>query len=244
MLTLQVKLSDMQENKSIHTYREILKERILTAAMTDFAARGVRAVKMDDIATALSISKRTLYEVYENKEDLLFEGIKKYNQIKQDEMRRFASGNVSVMDIILHSFRLTIEGFKNTSPAFYSDLLRYPKIMKYFEEDKEKTQGQFLDLLRRGIAEGYFRADVNYELVVCVFDAQHRYVMMSQMYKMYSMEPTRALRCSMSFSIIASHESVFPYIYPCRACRGNSPCAPLDAYVDVRRGGTAARQCA
>ena len=185
---MQVKLSDMQENKSIPTYREILKERILKAAMTDFAARGVRAVKMDDIATALSISKRTLYEVYENKEDLLFEGIKKYNQIKQDEMRRFASGNVSVMDIILHSFRLTIEGFKNTSPAFYSDLLRYPKIMKYFEEDKEKTQGQFLDLLRRGIAEGYFRADVNYELVVCVFDAQHRYVMMSQMYKMYSME--------------------------------------------------------
>ena len=181
-------MSDMQENKSIPTYREILKERILTAAMTDFAARGVRAVKMDDIATALSISKRTLYEVYENKEDLLFEGIKKYNQIKQDEMRRFASGNVSVMDIILHSFRLTIEGFKNTSPAFYSDLLRYPKIMKYFEEDKEKTQGQFLDLLRRGIAEGYFRADVNYELVVCVFDAQNRYLLMSQLYKLYSME--------------------------------------------------------
>ena len=69
----------MSEIKNISTYRENLKDRILSTAMADFAARGIRAVKMDDIANALSISKRTLYEVYENKEDLLFEGIKKYN---------------------------------------------------------------------------------------------------------------------------------------------------------------------
>ena len=103
-------------------------------------------------------------------------------------MRRFASGNVSVMDIILHSIRLTIEQLKFTSPAFYSDLLRYPKIMKYFEEDKENTQQQFLEFLGKGIEEGYFRDDLNYKLVIRIFDAQHRYIMMSQMYEMYSME--------------------------------------------------------
>lgn len=178
----------MSEIKNISTYRENLKERILSTAMADFAARGIRAVKMDDIANALSISKRTLYEIYENKEDLLFEGVKKYNRQRQEEMRRFASGDVSVMDIILHSTRLTIEQFKFTSPAFYSDLMKYPKIMKYFEEDRENTQQQFLEFLGKGVEEGYFRDDINYKLVICIFDAQHRFIMMSQMYEMYSME--------------------------------------------------------
>ena len=41
-------------------YRQELKERILKTAMAEFKQRGVKAVKMDDIANKLSISKRTL----------------------------------------------------------------------------------------------------------------------------------------------------------------------------------------
>ena len=72
LVTLQIKINNMQDFKNISTYKEALKDKILTTAMTAFARNGIRAVKMDDIANALSISKRTLYEVYRNKEDLLF----------------------------------------------------------------------------------------------------------------------------------------------------------------------------
>jgi len=48
---------------TISTYRQNLKSKILTVASQEFTRRGVRAVKMDDIANALSISKRTLYEI-------------------------------------------------------------------------------------------------------------------------------------------------------------------------------------
>lgn len=178
----------MQEMKNVSLYREALKEKILSTAMDAFVQKGVKAVKMDDIANSLSISKRTLYEIYGNKEDLLFEGVRKHYQQRQEEMRRFSEGDVSVMDVILHSFRLTIEEFKFTSPAFFSDLLKYPKILKFFEEDKKNSQEQFLDFLRRGIAEGYFRNDVNYDLIVCILESQHRYIMMSQLYNRYSME--------------------------------------------------------
>lgn len=57
----------MQEKKNISTYREALKDKILETAMVAFAEKGIRAVKMDDIANSLSISKRTLYEIYGNK---------------------------------------------------------------------------------------------------------------------------------------------------------------------------------
>ena len=55
---------------SENTYRSELRERILAIATQMFTTRGIRKVKMDDIANRLKISKRTLYEVYQNKEDL------------------------------------------------------------------------------------------------------------------------------------------------------------------------------
>lgn len=85
-------------------------------------------------------------------------------------------------------FRLTIEQFKFTNPVFYSDLMKYPRIMRYFEEDKKKSQKQFREFLHRGIGEGYFREDVNYDLIIYILSAQERYIMMSQLYNMYSME--------------------------------------------------------
>ena len=188
LVTLQIKINNMPDFKNISTYKEALKDKILTTAMTAFARNGIRAVKMDDIANALSISKRTLYEVYRNKEDLLFEGVRKFNRERMEAMQRFASGDVNVMDIILHSFKMTIEEFKFTSPAFYSDLLKYPKILEFFEEDKKNGQERFLVFLRRGIAEGYFREDINYDLIIMILDSQHKYIMMSQLYTKYSME--------------------------------------------------------
>ena len=61
---------DLQSN-----YRRDLKERILTVAMQALKLRGIRNVRMDDIATTLGISKRTIYEIYSNKEELLLDGI-------------------------------------------------------------------------------------------------------------------------------------------------------------------------
>ena len=72
LVTLQIKMRIMQDFKNISTYKEGLKEKILSTAMAAFYKNGIRAVKMNDIANALSISKRTLYELYKNKEDLLF----------------------------------------------------------------------------------------------------------------------------------------------------------------------------
>ncbi|MDE6806984.1 MAG: TetR/AcrR family transcriptional regulator, partial [Prevotella sp.] len=52
----------MQENPKWTDYRVSLKDRIVEKAFQLFTQQGIRAVKMDDIAHSLSISKRTLYE--------------------------------------------------------------------------------------------------------------------------------------------------------------------------------------
>lgn len=55
-----------------NSYRSDLKEKILEAATPMFYQHGIRKVKMDDIAKRLRISKRTVYEIYADKEDLFW----------------------------------------------------------------------------------------------------------------------------------------------------------------------------
>ena len=66
----------MNKDCIVNDYRNELKERILEYSEKEFYANGVKQVKMDNIANYLSISKRTLYEIYPTKEDLLLECLK------------------------------------------------------------------------------------------------------------------------------------------------------------------------
>lgn len=178
----------MQEIKSISTYKQSLKDRILETAMSLFAENGIRAVRMDDIANRLSISKRTLYEIYRDKEHLLFEGVRKYYQVHHKRMRQKALHSENVMDIILQVYRMKVDEFRITNPVFYSDISKYPNILKYFEEEKGKNRTQMIDFLKRGVSEGYFREDVNFGLIAHMFDALGKYIISNRLYEEYTME--------------------------------------------------------
>lgn len=178
----------MQDIKNISEYRQSLKDKILETAMTSFKQKGIRAVKMDDIATSLSISKRTLYEVYENKEALLAEGVRKYKKERMEQMTELAAQCDNVMDIIIKSFRVKLEDFRLTSPAFFFDLLKYPRIVKSFEEDNKADHNQVVKFFERGIREGFFLDGVNYELAVHMLDALNKYIISNQIYRKYSIE--------------------------------------------------------
>lgn len=51
------------DNVKEHPQRLELRERIIDTALESFATHGIKSITMDDIAAALGISKRTLYEV-------------------------------------------------------------------------------------------------------------------------------------------------------------------------------------
>lgn len=178
----------MQEITTITDYRRGLKAKILNMAMTLFAENGIKAVKMDDIARSLGISKRTLYEIYENKEVLLFEGIKTYKQLREQEMADFSNTNKNVMDIILHVYSLKVEEFSHTNPKFYDDITKYPNVLEYLKKDREGNRKQLSDFLVRGTEEGYFREDVDHELVALLFDAVGQLVVEKRLYLRFSVE--------------------------------------------------------
>jgi AcrR family transcriptional regulator len=178
----------MQETKpkSITTYRQALKGRILTTAMEMFSTQGIRAVKMDDIAGRLGISKRTLYEIYENKEILLFEGLKRHVESEREQRRQYAASAVDAMDVVLFFYNQKSHELSEASPQFYEDLEKYPRVLEFLYKDRQKTEEGFLRFIDCGIREGYFRRDVNYDLVLHLFEALSTHIRIKRLYQQYS----------------------------------------------------------
>lgn len=178
----------MQESKEISAYRQSLRDIILRTAMRAFARKGIRAVKMDDIARQLVISKRTLYELYDNKELLLLEGVKRLKSAKEREMVVTMSRSRNVMDIILYIYKVKVDEFKQVNPLFYEDIKKYPTVKRFFDDDKQNSTRRMQQFLSRGVAEGYFRRDLDYDLVLKTFDLEMNEIIQTQLYLKYSIE--------------------------------------------------------
>lgn len=179
----------MQKNNSPTAYRKELRERILAASMEEFRKHGVRAVKMDDIAIKLGISKRTLYEIYSNKETLLLEGMKMYEEDFDAYMTRFVeSDEHNVIETIIEFYNLQIKQSANINPLYFEELHRYPSVLAFFEQkhkDRRLKQNLFF---KRGVNEGYFRDDVDYDILGRICDSSMEYVMRTQMYREFKLD--------------------------------------------------------
>ena len=178
----------MQEIKIISAYRQSLKTRILEAASDAFSQKGIKSVRMDDIAQSLNISKRTLYEIYENKEVLLYECLKTSKARAQEEMTFIAAQQNNVMDIILDIYRSKMSQLQKINPQFYSDLEKYPQLQSFLEEQHDKDRTKLKDFLRRGIEEGYFKGDINVDIIANVFDAINEYMKSHKLYTEFPLE--------------------------------------------------------
>ena len=178
----------MQVLRETTAYRASLRERIIEKAMQDFSKHGIRAVKMDTLAKELGISKRTMYEIFEDKETLLFEGIKVYGDRKREYMRSYAEEGHDVIDIIMEAYHMKVEEVRAVNPNFYLDLIKYPRLAQHMKEAQQKSREGFLAFMKRGVDDGYFRSDVNYELVPHIFDALGQYILTNSLVQQYSVE--------------------------------------------------------
>ena len=152
----------MQEKKTITAYKKGLREVILKTAMKAFAEKGIRAVKMDDIAETLAISKRTMYEIYATKEELLYEGVKMSRESSKQKYMELSMGN-DVMAILLTAYQMRLEEANSTNPLFYDDLVKYPRVLRYLNRERKNIREKMMQFFERGAKEGYFRHDINYD---------------------------------------------------------------------------------
>jgi len=142
------------------------RQKIIEEGARMFRTYGIRAVTMDMLASQLSISKRTIYEVFSDKEELL-KGVLKWMVEKQREvMTSVFNESENTIEAIFRMLDLMMDHFQKMSPAFQMD-------MKRLHMDLKKNPGELVDLpyfsnnsdiLMRGIREGVFRDDIDVEI--------------------------------------------------------------------------------
>lgn len=146
---------------------EQMKEQILEKATEMFLTLGFKSVTMDDIAAELGISKKTIYQHYATKPDLvknvtlhLFETI----SCGIDQICAVGKNPIEELFTIKN---FVLEHLKNEAASpFYQLNKYYPKI---YQTLKKKQFGKMsecvLDNLKRGINEGLFRKEINPEII-------------------------------------------------------------------------------
>ena len=170
------------------TYRQELKEKILMTAIALFHKHGIRCVKMDDIANELKISKRTLYEIYSNKEELLFEVVRHDKQREKQRMDEIGRTESNVINIIIEVCRFRIEEFSKINPLFFEEVHKYPELLAYIRRLHDERETDAHAFIQRGIEEGLFLPNVNYDIVRTLTVASQSAIMNQYLYRKYDVK--------------------------------------------------------
>jgi len=148
------------------------KEQILSTAFDLFSQYRIKKVSMDDIARSVSVSKRTLYDFFEDKETLLVQGMK-YNANRLDEvLTELEKGSYTAVDVILLFYMEIMKRPRWYNKQYYEDLKKYPDAFNTNEELKGKFIKKCKVLFDRGAKEGVFQPEVNFEIMALLAKEQ------------------------------------------------------------------------
>ncbi len=139
------------------------KDRILLGAEELFFKFGIKSVTMDDIAKELAISKKTIYQFFSDKNELV-ETLMKF-KLAQDEceFKQIQKESENMIVEVLNMMKHMEAIFSKTNPNIFYDLQKYhPNAWKHFKSFKEDCMAKMVESsIERGIKEGLVRSDVN-----------------------------------------------------------------------------------
>ena len=143
------------------------KERIIEQAMQMFVTQGIKSVRMDDIAQQLGVSKRTLYELFGDKEGLPYLAMDRY--FEKTRLERSAS--CADARNVLEAMFMVLGGVMDNAEVIQrlmNNLRKfYPAVyQKMASEGAAKSRRDLKEMLELGIADGLFVETFNLELAI------------------------------------------------------------------------------
>lgn len=143
------------------------KERIRIAAHDLVMKYGIRSVSMDDIATNLGISKKTIYLYYKDKDELVDAIIAAEIGRSQHLCERDKDISDNAVHEIILAMDMIVEIFKTMNPSLLFDLHKYhPAAFKKFNEHKNTYLFKIMmENLKTGIKEKLYRPEINVEIL-------------------------------------------------------------------------------
>ncbi len=144
-----------------------IHQKIQEKAYELFKRYGIRSVTMDDIASQCGISKKTLYQQYEDKHNLVLSIVDEMVHRSETRCVSFIDSSQNAIHEIFQSLAMLQEMFSGVNPSLLFDLSKYhaPAFRRIDDHKHRFLHGTILKNLRRGIEEGIYRPELNVEII-------------------------------------------------------------------------------
>lgn len=141
------------------------RDRILKGAKELFFKAGIKSITMNDIASHLGISKKTIYHFFPDKNAIVHEITEKYVDHAKNILA--VSNRDNAILAMLKMFKSSGAVFSNSYGVIFFDLKKYhPDSWMLFENFKSQVLIQNLEeLLHKGISQGYVRPDIDIQIL-------------------------------------------------------------------------------
>jgi AcrR family transcriptional regulator len=145
----------------------VQKDRILEGAEELFFKAGIRSVTMDEIARHLGMSKKTIYQFYRDKDDIVSALVQRNLEHDKCQMIEIAEKSSNVMEEMVLMMKCSEEFFSRVNPILIHDLQKYyPEAWQLFQRFKaEVVIDSMQEILKRGILQGYVREDIDTKVI-------------------------------------------------------------------------------
>jgi len=153
------------KNITIKDLMEDRKEYILKKAGELYFKFGIKSVTMDDVASELGFSKKTLYQHFKDKADLISQVIDYYIKNPQFSLNNVEHGNSIDGYFAFRSHIIyVLKYFHNTIEFDLKKL--YPKLYrKVHKMKRERIFSNTVENLNDGISQGWYRSDLDVEVI-------------------------------------------------------------------------------
>ncbi|MBQ8099983.1 MAG: TetR/AcrR family transcriptional regulator [Paludibacteraceae bacterium] len=190
---------------------EDIKQQIITTALEQFKQYGIKSVSVDDLSRLLGMSKKTFYQYFPGKDELVAAVLESMNGAVRISAEHYMQGKSA-----LECIRMLLDlhqkvGDVHKEPAFAYDLRKYyPQLYKqHVRNVHEGTKAILMRHLQQGIDEGIYRSDLDVETCAVMYSLiQQAFVRNED--EIRSVSPKRLMQFTMEsfFRSIVSEEGV------------------------------------
>lgn len=195
--TLKEKKSTIDAENTIMTVKKIENNdsgnnvhlRIVEGASKLFLTKGIKCVRMDDIAHELGVSKRTIYEHFEDKDQLLRSCLTHLHRYTSDKiLDHLRTNSRNTLDVLLTMYEVYFAIMNRVNKQFFIDLQKLPEIKQKNDRRERLNLHKFRHLMHKGIEEGLFREDINLDVLAYILHHDLKLITLEQQFKNQSAE--------------------------------------------------------
>lgn len=154
-------------------FKDEKEERIIRESTAIFKRYGIKSVNMDDLATKLGVSKKTLYKYVSDKDELVHR-VFEFHAMQEDcEVQAITDRNLNAIDESYEIMRMVLNMVRDLHPSVLYDMKKYhPEIMQKMQCARDEIIASTLRKnMEKGVREGFYRADIRPEFIASLYVA-------------------------------------------------------------------------